>query len=292
MKTIPFLEIYDFEATDLFNPEPTQIGLVGANSSLDLLTANSEYIKPTGNISYPAMGITGITLETVANAMGKEYVLSDDYIFFPSEETTYIASYNWNFDKQFIPESWLVGKKVICLLKLARTFVDKQLTGDHKLSTLWYYYGHYKTKNYGNSHDAQTDCKMTLDVLKSILEENNLTLDQAYNLLYDPTVCKGGKKYPRGTRWEDIIVNDYDYVEYTFNNVDLDQDEKLYLEGLLSQYEGVKLEQVKTCSKKKYAGRLWSDVVKEDRDYVNFLLKNGHLKGDELEWVKGLLSTQ
>lgn len=290
MKAEPYLEIYDFEATDLSNPEPTQIGLVSANKDLEMLTCNSEYIKPKGNISFPAMGITGITPEIVENAPSAEELLSEDSYFAPDEESVYVASYNWDYDKQFIPESWLVGKKVICLLKVARMLVDKQLSGDHKLSTLWYYYSHYKTKDYGNAHDAGIDCKMTLDVLKSMLDESELTLDEVHTLLYDPTVCKGGKKYERGTPWTDIIAKDYDYVEFVFNNTEsLSDEEKTYLQTLLTANESVKLDQIKICSKKKHEGKEWSLVVKEDIDYVNFLISKGHLKGAEFEYVESLL---
>lgn len=290
MKVEPYLEIYDFEATDLFNPEPTQIGLVSTNKDLEMLTCNSAYIKPKGKISFPAMGITGITPETVENAPSAEELLSEDSYFAPDEESVYVTSYNWDYDKQFIPESWLVGKKVICLLKVARMLVDKQLSGDHKLSTLWYYYGHYKTKDYGNAHDAGIDCKMTLDVLKSMLDESGLTLDEVYTLLYDPTVCKGGKKYERGTPWKEIITKDYDYIEYIFNNTDtLSDEEKSYLEKLLSEYENVKLEQVKICTKAKHLNKPWLEIVENDIDYVNFLVDKGYLKGAELEYVESLL---
>ncbi len=290
MKYEPYLEIYDFETTDLFNPEITQVGLLTADKNLDNITLNSEYVKPKGKISFPAMGITGITPEMLENEKPYEEVMSDESYLASDEDTTYVATYNWEFDKQFIPENWLVGKKTICLLKLARVLVDKQESGDHKLSTLWYYFGHYKDKDYGNAHCAKVDVMMTLDVLKSMLSENDLTLDEAYTLLYDPTVCKGGKKYERGTPWETIVKKDYDYVEYILKNTDnLSDEEKSYLEKLLSENESVKLEQVKICTKSKHLDKPWVEVVKEDINYVNFLVEKGYLKGDELEYVKNLI---
>ena len=290
MKYEPYLEIYDFETTDLFNPEVTQVGLLTADKNLDNITLNSEFVKPKGKISFTAMGITGITPEMLENEKPYEEVMSDESYLASNEDTTYVASYNWDFDKQFIPENWLVGKKTICLLKLARMLVDKQESGDHKLSTLWYYFGHYKDKDYGNAHCAKVDVTMTLDVLKSMLSENNLTLDEAYILLYDPTVCKGGKKYERGTPWETIVKKDYDYVEYILQNTDtLYDEEKSYLEKLLSENESVKQEQVKICTKSKHLDKPWVEVVKEDINYVNFLVEKGYLKGDELEYVKSLI---
>jgi len=290
VKYEPYLEIYDFETTDLFNPEITQVGLLTADKNLDNITLNSEYVKPKGKISFPAMGITGITPEMLENEKPYEEVMSDESYLASDEDTTYVATYNWEFDKQFIPENWLVGKKTICLLKLARVLVDKQESGDHKLSTLWYYFGHYKDKDYGNAHCAKVDVMMTLDVLKSMLSENDLTLDEAYTLLYDPTVCKGGKKYERGTPWETIVKKDYDYVEYILKNTDnLSDEEKSYLEKLLSENESVKLEQVKICTKSKHLDKPWVEVVKEDINYVNFLVEKGYLKGDELEYVKNLI---
>jgi len=290
MKAEYYIEIYDFETTDLFEPEPTQIGLVGANKDLEMLSANSEYIKPKGSISFPAMGITGITPETVKDADPEEVVLSGESWFSPDEDSTYVASYNWNFDKKFIPESWLVGKKVLCILKLAKTLVDKEKTGDHKLSTLWYYYGHYKTKNYGNAHDAKWDCQMTLDVLKSILEENNLTLDEAWEMLYDIKVCKGGKKY-RNQKWLDIIQHDYDYVQYTVNQASIDDEEELgYLVELLSKYSHLKEEQMDIVGFGKYQGSSWRDLVKSDSGYVNWCLNNLDWRSaDVKEYVKGLV---
>lgn len=285
---IPYLEIYDFETTDLFNPEPTQVGVVAADEDLEVVSANSEYIKPKGDISFSAMGLTGITPETVKDAEDAETVLARDNYIAPDEESKYIAAYNWNFDKQFIPESWLVGKKIICLLKLAKTFVDKDLTGDHKLSTLWYYFGHYKTKNYGQAHEAKTDCLMALDVLKSILSENNLTLDQAWEILYDVKTCKGGKKY-KGEKWEEVIRKDYDYVEHTFNNVELDQDELDYLKELLSENEYIKLEQVKICKKARHLNKDWATVLEEDPDYIDFLSSKGYLSEGELAYIESLV---
>lgn len=290
MKYEPYLEIYDFETTDLFDPEVTQVGLLTADKNLDVLSLNSKYIKPKGKISFPAIGITGITPEMLENEKPYEEVMGDESYLASDEDVMYVATYNWEFDKRFIPEHWLVGKKTICLLKLARMLVDKQESGDHKLSTLWYYFGHYKDKDYGSAHCAKVDVMMTLDVLKSMLSKNNLTLDQAYSLLYDPTICKGGKKYERGTPWLEIVLKDYDYVNYVFNNTDtLSDEEKSYLEKLLSENEGVKLEQIKICTKKKHDGKLWEDVVKEDCDYVNFLIQKGHLKGAELEYVESLM---
>ncbi len=294
MKVEPYLEIYDFEATDLFNPEPTQIGLVSANKDLEMLTCNDAYIKPKGKISFPAMGITGITPETVENSPSAEELLSEDSYFAPDEGSVYVASYNWDYDKQFIPESWLVGKKVICLLKVARMLVDKQLSGDHKLSTLWYYYGHYKTKDYGNAHDAGIDCKMTLDVLKSMLDESELTLDEVYTLLYDPTVCKGGKKYEIGTPWKEIITKDYDYVEYVLENVkDMDQKERDYIAKLVEDNQDLKEKQLDIISFGKEKGNKWSDIINTQPDYVEWCLTNLTWRNEEVKnYIKDLINNE
>ena len=290
MKYEPYLEIYDFETTDLFNPEITQVGLLTADKNLDNITLNSEYVKPKGNISFPAMGITGITPEMLENEKPYEEVMSDESYLASDEDTTYVATYNWEFDKQFIPENWLVGKKTICLLKLARILVDKQESGDHKLSTLWYYFGHYKDKDYGNAHCAKVDVMMTLDVLKSMLSENDLTLDEAWEMLYDVKTCKGGKKY-KNEKWEDVIKKDYDYIQYTVNQAKIEDEEELgYLVELLSQYSHLKEEQMDIVNFGKHKGSSWRELVKNDSGYVTWCLNNLEWRSEDIkEYVQSLM---
>lgn len=267
---------------------------VTKDGTFKVVDSRGTMVNPQEPITFEAMAIHGVTEEDVKDAPSLERVLKEHSL----EGKQYVFAHNLSYEKAVLPENYFPeNARQLCTLKLARVLYSKEEVESHKLGVLYYQWGLYKDERLDEHsihlHSAKSDTLVNGLVLEYMLRDHNLTLDQAWEMLYDPSTCKGGKKYPKGTRWEDIILkhNDYDYVEYTFNNVELAQEELDYLEGLLSQYESVKMEQYKICSKKKYLGKEWSVVVKEDLDYVNYLIRQGYLKGGELEYVEGLLSS-
>lgn len=115
----------------------------------------------------------------------------------------------------------------------------------------------------------------------------------SHSLRFYVSVCKGGKKYNKGTPWKDIILDnkDYDYVEYTFNNTDLSEEELSYLETLLEEYSYLKEEQLDVVGFGKLKGGSWKEGVVSDRGYVQWAVNTLQWRNsDELSYVKGLLS--
>ena len=238
------------------------------------------------------MGITGITNEMVQDKPTFDKVI-DWYKVHP--DTKYVVCHNMSFDSRLFPEGLIPeGVRTLCTLKLAQKLIPKTECDNHQNATLFYYLGCYKNpfgkEHITKTHDAIADVLITANVLTALLETFNITIDQAWELCYDFKTCKGGKKY-KSEKWTDIISKDYDYVQYTFENVELDQEELDYLKQLLEEYKHVKDDQLKICSFKKYQGESWEKVVEQDLSYVQWMLDKGNIKGDEEVYVRSLINS-
>lgn len=286
------IEIFDFEATDLHDPRVTQVGKCRLDKNLKLVkdSCKESLINPEKPISFPAMGLTGITNEMVESAPLLEDVLSEFKIH---SSTKYVVCHNMGFDGKLFPEGFVPdGVKLLCSLKLARMFVDKELSGDHKNATLYYYLGCHK-KPFGKehidkTHTALSDVLMTANVLVKLLESNDLTIHDSWDLLYDIKTCKAGKY--KGEQWRDIIQDDYSYVEYMSKSDKLEKDEIDHLRGLLIEYKDIKESQLDQIKFGKYKGKYWSDIVESDRDYTWWCLCNLQWRDpDQESYVSALL---
>lgn len=286
------IQLYDFEATDLLDPAPTQIGMCRLAKDLKLIKSSCKenYINPQKNISWAAMGLTGITNEMVADKPTYEEVLPK---FKVHPDTKYVVCHNMSFDSRFFPEGFITeGVRLLCTLKLAQRLIPKSECGDHKNTTLYYYLGCYKNpfgKEFiDKAHSALSDILMTANILSKLLETFNLTIDEAYDVINDITTCRF-KKYA-GIKWVDLIKKDYAYIEYLVSDVEWDNpDEKVYVEKLLQDNKHIKDEQLKICSFKKYKDIRWTEVIEKDLSYVQWMLGKGNIKGDEEVYVRGLL---
>lgn len=227
------IEVWDFESTGLVEPKATQLGKCRLSKDLKLIKSScvSYYINPEKEISWGAMGVTGITNEMVADKPLIEEVLANKKSKV-HPDTEYIVCHNMTYDQQFFPEGFVPkGVKFLCTLKLARKLIDKGLCGDHKNTTLYYFLECYK-KPFGKefiekSHDGLSDSMMTANVLVTMLNKANLTIEEAYQLTQpDITVCQFPKY--RGLKWSEAIEKDSSYVEWLLGNVDW-QDEKEFL---------------------------------------------------------------
>ena len=286
------IQLYDFEATDLLAPKATQIGMcrLAKDYSLIKSSCKENYINPEKPISWGAMGLNDITNEMVAGKPTFEEVLPK---FKVHPSTKYIVCHNMSFDSRFFPEGFIPeGVKLLCTLKLAKRLIPKVECDNHKNATLYYYLGCYKNpfgKEYiDKTHTSLSDILMTANVLTSLLETFDITIDEAYVIANDVTTCQFSKH--KGEKWEELVKVDYSYCEYLFNNVEWDNpDEKEYLEQLLKGNESIKEGQLKICSFKKYLNIPWKEVVAQDMSYVEWMLSKGNIKGDECSYVKGLL---
>lgn len=293
------IKTIDVETTGLTEPKITQFGICSVklgDNKIKLFDTAEHLVDPKKLIEYGAMGLTGIT-----NEMVKGKPLIEDVLSHPSTSlkgADYVVAHNLSFDKRVIDDSHpkylgdfvSSGGRLLCTLKLSKLLIDKNECGDHKNVTLFYYLGcHLDSINSykGNTHTAGYDAWITMNVLLKLLSKFELTIDQAWELLYDVKKVKFGKY--KDHLWEDVVKSDYSYLEYCVSEYEFDEDELSYLKELLTKFETLKLEQVKVCSKKKYEGVLWEVVVKENPSYVDFLISNNHLRGEELEYVKSLM---
>ena len=237
------IEVFDFEATGLGDPKATQIGKCRLDKKYQLIksTCKSAYINPEKDITWGAMGITGITNEMVADKPTIEEVLPKFKIH-PS--TKYVVCHNMTFDEKFFPEGFIPDDvKLLCTLKLARKLIPKGESGDHKNTTLFYYLGCYKDpfgKEFiGDAHSALPDALMTANVLVSMLEKYSLTVDEAYALIAPKVnnieVCDFNKYKDQGKKWVDLVQEDLSYVQWLLANVKWnDEKEQAFVESLIS----------------------------------------------------------
>lgn len=189
---------------------------------------NHSLLKPKVPISPSAMCVHHITPEMVELSPSIE----DFAQCLELDSDRYIVCHNAEFDVRVLEKEGFdfKGMKVLCTLKLARELFPKSKFGDHKLGTLFYGSGVYKTFEYkGDSHRADYDCYMLLSVLKWMLEEYNLTIDQAYDLIQPKPAYKKPcylKKYRgQGITWEELLEIDYSYMEWVANNFTWKEDD-------------------------------------------------------------------
>lgn len=244
------IQIIDFETTGLGTKEipaqPIQYGQVVLYRDLTICEedTNELIICPTILIEWGAMGIHQLTNEYVAYHSDVSYSdVADGKWVLPS--TKYLVAHNAQYDTKFICPEQLAEVKVLCTLKLARKLIDKNLCGDHKNMTLYYYLGCYKnpigSEHIGQSHSALSDAMVTANILVTMLKQFNLTIEQAYQLV-------SGEK--EETTQEDITI----------------------------------------CCFAKHKGIPWKQVVKQDKDYCQWLLNGGKIRNPEIvKYLRGIM---
>lgn len=258
---------------------------------LKVESSSGTCVNPKTPISFEAMNVHHITEEDVKDAPEIDVVLKD----YPLSESDYVVVHNLSYELAVLPEDYFPENvRKLCTLKLAKLLYPVGEVESHKLGVLYYQWGIYKDPRLQvmniQLHTASSDTLVTGLVLEYMLADNDLTIDQAWELCYDFKTCKGGKKY-KSEKWEDIVAKDYDYVQYTFENVELDQEELDYLKQLLKEYKHVKDDQLKVCSSPKYKGVSWEKVVEQDLSYVQWMLDKGNIKGDEEVYVRSLVNS-
>jgi DNA polymerase III epsilon subunit-like protein len=225
--------IVDFETTGLFQPKATEFGMVQLDKDFNLIESgcHNSRIDPEKEISWGAMGVTGITNESVKGCPTIEQTFKQ----VDCPDVKYIASHNLQFDKQFLPDGWVPDNvRFICTLKVAKKLIDKKQSDDHKNSTLYYYLGSYKDPIgkglMQNTHSALTDALMTATNIRQMCLKYNLTLKQLWQISEgvtednpvkvipdnDITICPFKKH--EGRLWVDVIRVDRDYIYWLLSS--------------------------------------------------------------------------
>lgn len=203
----------DCETTAL-DGEVIEAGVLLVDEYDNFITSHTNYFKPLHPISFGSMAIHNITPEMVE---GKEHweQAKGEYLI----DAEYLVAHNAKFDTEImgVPD----GKyKVLCTLTLARKLkLDEKVDSLKNMALFYYYGGHNKTQFEGSSHSALYDCHVTRFILKEILNEFSLTIDQAYDLIaedYNSFTCGFAKH--KGKLWEDVVKTDRQYVLWLLDN--------------------------------------------------------------------------
>lgn len=231
--------VFDTETSGLNDPEVIQAAYFSVNKHFDYVDSYEMLFGCDKPIEWDAMGLHGITNEDVygyAKWVGQGFL---------PEDTQYLVIHNASYDLKFLNPSELENVKVICTLKLARKLIDKTKCGSHKNSTLYYYLGCNKKPLYSEylskTHTALSDCVMTLNVFDQLLEQFNLTIEQAYQLVSgekeestqeDITICPFSKH--KGIPWKQVVKSDKDYCQWLLNGGKIRNLEMVkYLKGIM-----------------------------------------------------------
>lgn len=226
----------DTETTGLIEPKVTEVAKITLTEDFQL---QEEYdyeslVNPEKDISYVAMGMTGLTNDMLLDKP-KDYEIMGE--FNPEPNIKYLVAHNIKFDLKALPDSYdYQHTKVICTLELAKKLVDKEESGDYKNATLFYYLGCHKnpiTEYKGAQlHRAINDCVVTASVLKGMLDKYNITLDQAVEMSSswktNYKICNF-KKHD-GKHWKSVVNEDRNYVKWLITNDKFtDEQEKDYV---------------------------------------------------------------
>lgn len=207
--------VLDTETTDL-NGEVVEIASVMVNETGNIIENSiiSHLIKPVGRIGLQAMAVHSITEEMVSEAPVLAEVV-DEYF---TEE--YLIMHNAKFDMRMVGEDKFIGHKVICTHELAKKLGYKEKAGSTANMVLYYYFGGYKEFiPEGVAHRAGYDSQITAYILKKMMDENNLsTLNDVYEYMNQPAPFVCTFKKHSGKLWEDVVKEDYEYVEWMIDN--------------------------------------------------------------------------
>lgn len=205
---------------------------------LKLQDCYSDLVNPQQKIDYEAMNVHHITEHMVK---GKPF-LNEILHKYSLEESDYVVAHNIIYEEAVLPEEYFPQDiKRLCTLKLARKLYPKGVVDSHKLGVLFYTFGldrDERVKSFeGDFHRANWDAFITGLVLEHMLIQNELTIEEAYQLVQpkvnDITVCNF-KKFD-GQKWETLIQQETSYVQWLLANIEWkDSKEKEYVDSLLN----------------------------------------------------------
>lgn len=202
-----------------------QVGMTILDDKFNVVSTHEDLVNPECKISTEAMGVHFIRDDMVENKPTLSQVINK---YLPKQingEVVYFVAHNATFDIRMLGiEDYIKNNdiRVLDTLELARILYTKQEVGNHKLGTLYHYFKCWdKMFISGNSHSALFDTAMTSLVLKAILDDKDITIDEAYLLLNTPvedTLCLMKKYKESGLTWKQVLELDKSYCEWLYNN--------------------------------------------------------------------------
>lgn len=153
--------------------DPTTLSEVGRHRSL---------IDPECRISFGAMGVHRITNEMVATEPTLDEYFDQVLNGHFADRDVLIVCHNAAYDFPKVKHKFGPGSKPLCTLKLIKKLLPD--AENHKLATLKFMLGLGRTD--GTSHSALDDVEDTADLLRWIVRESGLSLQELYDLQYKP----------------------------------------------------------------------------------------------------------
>ncbi len=216
------LRIFDTETTGVAATDKVvEIAWIDVDENLDVIRSVRSLIDPEIRIPPQASGVHGIVDSMVESAPTLEEFFSE--IEVQSDEPVLLIAHNAEFDAKFVEGRMNVVAK-LCTLRLARHLYP--FAPDFKLQTLRYLFG---VSTSGGAHGAADDCETTRLVLKAMLRDAKLSLDEAAKLARSPVKYA---KMPFG-RHRDTPLSElsFGYRAWLLKLPDLDPDLRYSLEN-------------------------------------------------------------
>lgn len=178
------LIIADSETTGLKNPRPVEIAWVECDDNLNIIHRVESLIDPECAIEPGASAVHGIYYKDVAEAptMREFFTYVQDNPF-GYGDVVFVA-HNAKFDLPMFKPYIANHDGTVCTLKLARRLYKE--APNHKLQTLREFLG----LEYGAAHRALGDVITTHALLKRVMIDFDLSLEEIIELHNTPTFVK------------------------------------------------------------------------------------------------------
>lgn len=199
-----------------------EFGYIELTGDMQPITAFESLVDPECHIPFGASGVHHILDKHVENSPTAEELF--DIVLKDVEfDDVWFIAHNSPFDKRFLSPHMNIVQE-ICTLRLAKRFYPDADT--HKLMSLAYELD--LDIPHGEAHRALYDCKVTLELLKRIIKDSGMSLEELAEMLNKPqkiTKISFGKH--KGAKLEDIPSG---YVKWLLGQDNVDPDLKWSLE--------------------------------------------------------------
>ena len=213
--------VIDFETTGLTPPVcAVEFAYVRISEQMDVLDEYVTLVNPGRPIEPGAIGVHGITEEEVADAITIEQAIA------PLQNLPCVLiAHNLPFDLRIAgPHLDVVGE--VCTLALSRQYVTG--AANHKLTTIR---DHLGLPDFA-AHRALGDAHTSLNILRRILNDHGLTLDQVIKRQSKPRMLSLMPFGKYGGR--PVVDVPKDYRQWLLNAGNLDKDLEYTLRKLES----------------------------------------------------------
>jgi len=210
----------------------------------------TKNFKPTVPISIKAMSITNITNEMVENESAfKGSAMAEELQSLFKDDV--LVAHNAKFDIAMLENEGLEISNYICTLRLARYLDEEQEIPEYNLQFLRYYYAVKFSAGGGSASGGD------VEIVAHSADGDVLVLEAVFKHLYAKA-----KEKSNNSSHEEIIKR----------MIDISSKPSL----------------IRKFAFGKHIGRLTEDVLKEDRGYLEWLLRTKKEEGTDEDWIHTL----